>query len=71
MASDSDPHTIDLLAAQLADTLNETLDVDEIGYLDVLDALAAAGVTLTADTGHGASPAYLEAVELEGLWVKP
>jgi hypothetical protein len=56
-------------AANLCQELNQTLDSDQrIGYLDLLDALATAGLTLTADETKEASRAYATAVEMEGLW---
>lgn len=58
------------MAAELAYALTETLDVEQIGYLALLDALASAGVTLTPDTDGEASRAYAIAVEMEGAWVR-
>lgn len=58
------------MAAQLAEELTDTLDVETISYLALLDALASAGVTLTPDTDGDASRAYAIAVEMEGAWVR-
>ena len=61
---------IDLIRAaeKVAADLTDTLDGDErIGYLDVLDALASAGLTLTVDDERTVSNTYIEACEMEGL----
>jgi hypothetical protein len=56
------------MAAQLAEALTETMDDQRISYLDVLDALASAGVTLAPDTDGEVSRAYATAAEMEGQW---
>lgn len=62
---------IDLIRAaeQVAADLTDGLDPDDlrIGYRDVLDALASAGLTLTVDPERTVSNTYIEACEMEGL----
>lgn len=55
------------MAAQLAEQLTETLAEEEIRYLDVLDALASAGLVLAESRDDMASRKYRESAELEGL----
>ena len=53
---------------QLAELLTDSLDCGEcIGYLQVLDALAAAGLTLAVDDERATSQAYVQACEIEDL----
>lgn len=56
-------------AARLTQDINDMYGSGQrISYLDILDALATAGLTLTVDETHEASRAYAAAVEMEGLW---
>lgn len=57
-------------AQALADALTESLDGDDrVSYLDVLDALATSGLTLTVDEAQNASKTYAVAAEMEGLLI--
>ena len=62
---------IDLIRAaeQIASDLTDALDPDDlrIGYVDILDALASAGLILTVDPERTVSKVYIEACEMEGL----
>ena len=57
------------MAAQIAADLSDPDEGVRISYLDVLDALATSGLTLTVDEEQNASKTYAVAVEMEGLLI--